>query len=133
MSKVSYVPFDLRIGAIVVTQIGPIEHVGLVVGYTRLGEPIVASISLWRGFVQETLSQFANAQGTYKANYPSHLSGNVVVARAYSVAKKQYHLLNWNCEHFVRHAHGLPLESPQIAKAILAASAIFAAVALARA
>jgi hypothetical protein len=133
MKNVGYVPFGLRIGTIVSTWIGPIEHFGLVTAYTQWGEPVVASISMKDGFARQLLTGFAKAQGTYGFGYPSSLPEYEVLARVYSVADKPYHLANWNCEHFVRYGHGLPPESPQVARATIIAFAAIAIFALAKA
>ena len=129
----AYQPFALRLGAIVGTWLAGKYHQGLVCGYTADGEAIVMSISIWKGFATEPLSRFVGPQGLVEASYPSDLSGEQVLARARSVSDLPYDLGLWNCQHFVRHAHGLRVESPQAsaaAKAALAISGFFALLAL---
>jgi hypothetical protein len=133
MNYSTYVPFGLQIGTRVFIQIGLIEHVGLVSDYTPWGKPIVMSISQQKGFVEEPLSEFAKVQGAFRFDYPSKLNSFVVMQRAYSMARKSYNLANWNCEHFASYAHGLPVVSPQVARAATFALAAIAILALARA
>ena len=133
MASVLYTPYGLRLGTIIATWIGPVEHFGFVCGYTAWGEPIIASISMRAGYTEVPLTRFAEAQGKYTCDYPSSLSEYEVLARAYSVANEPYNLTTWNCEHFVRYAHKLPLQSPQVARAALVAFAAVAIVALSRA
>lgn len=42
------------------------------------------------------------------------LSASTVLARARSMLNKKWDVFTWNCQHFVREAFGLPVESPQL-------------------
>ena len=46
--------------------------------------------------------------------YPSNLAPIEVIRRARLLTGHPYSLLGFNCEHFVRIAHGLRPESPQV-------------------
>ena len=130
-----YEPFALRLGTIVGTWLAGKYHQGLVCGYAADGEPMIMSISLWKGFATESLCQFMGPQGLAEASYPSRLQSEQILSRARSVSHRPYDLGRWNCQHFVRFAHGLSVQSPQAsaaAKAVLAISAIFAFLNLAK-
>ncbi|MCG7980275.1 MAG: lecithin retinol acyltransferase family protein [Candidatus Thiodiazotropha taylori] len=51
--------------------------------------------------------------------YPSQLPPFVVLRKARNKLGTKYDVFKWNCEHFVRWAHGLKPESPQLQVAIL--------------
>lgn len=46
--------------------------------------------------------------------YLGVLSQETVMQRARLKQGQAYSWTNFNCEHFVRYAHGLPIESPQL-------------------
>lgn len=79
---------------------------------------------------QEAISVFARGMSVEVASLESRLHPHWVLARARSGQHPSYSLLHFNCDHFVRFAHGLPIESPQLRAwgAILAVGALVVAV-----
>lgn len=93
-------------------------------GYVHLG---LLSDSLWGpdrtvfefsaeagGFRERSLTNFADGGQVVVIGYPSNLAPTEVMHRARSLTGHPYSLLGFNCEHFVRLAHGLQPESPQV-------------------
>lgn len=67
--------------------------------------------------VEEPLDIF-RGQGDLRVDgYLGSLPPEIVLARARAKIGTRYSLFNWNCEQFVRYAHGLTQESPQLATA----------------
>lgn len=65
--------------------------------------------------VEESLDTF-RVQGDLRVDgYLGSLPPEMVLARARAKLGTSYSLFNWNCEQFVRYAHGLNQESPQLA------------------
>lgn len=105
----------LRPGVVLRVSHGIYDHVGLVSDRRVGGELAVISHSADAGgVVEEPLSVFAGTRTFYIDGYPGQLPWFEVMARARSGWPKFYSLFGFNCEHFVRYAHGLPVESPQI-------------------
>ena len=80
--------------------------------------PSSQRLAIGAAWVEEPLSQFANGKNPRIVNYPGTLPPQIVLARARSYLYSEYRLFSWNCEHFVRYAHGLKMTSPQISRAV---------------
>lgn len=65
--------------------------------------------------VEEPLNKFQGAGDLKMEGYFGSLPQSVVLERARAKLGSRYALIHWNCEQFVRYAHGLKLESPQLA------------------
>lgn len=99
------------------------------------GEQLVVSGSLATGrFVKQTFSEFAGGRRVFIA---SEIIGPLhpleVERRALERVGKQYRLLSYNCEHFVRDVHGLAPASPQLTAALLSLGLVAGALFLVRA
>ena len=67
-----------------------------------------------KGFVEESFSAFSGGRPVVCDGYLGELPSWVVMQRARERAGQPYSLFSFNCEHFVRYAHGVPMESPQL-------------------
>jgi len=102
-------------GTVVRVNCGWYDHVGL------LGEPrinsersVLSFSAKCGGFVEQTLTQFSSGRTVVADGFPSGLHPDVVMRRARSLRGRDYSWLSFNCEHFVRFAHDLTVESPQL-------------------
>jgi len=106
---------DYTLGSIVYVQFGLIRHYGIISGINELGEILVVSNSKALGCVtEELLKDFSMGKQTVVEGYPSNCSSSYVIERARSQLGRKYELYSDNCEHFVRWAHHLKPESPQL-------------------
>lgn len=104
-------------GTVVSAGRGLYRHVGLLseVAYGRQRRVISLNPGpLGYQLVEEDLSQFARGQAVTVEPIWGTLSGEEVLRRARSGLHEPYAWSLFNCEHFVRFAHALPLESPQV-------------------
>ncbi len=103
------------LGTVIFITIGPIKHYGIISGINELGEILVISNSKARRCVtEEPLREFSLGRQTVVDGYPSNCDPRDVIERAQSQLGKKYDLFSDNCEHFVRWAHHLQPESPQL-------------------
>lgn len=115
MSQRTLQPGDV-VGAYIWVGLVRVLHVG-VVSYNAHGRGTgVISNSLKHGKVtEERLEEFAKGgEVYYVGEIRGRLAGQTVVRRARSRLGEPYSLFSDNCEHFVRWAHGLTEESPQL-------------------
>lgn len=106
---------SLQPGTIVSVAVGPLTHFGIVSDQQGAGFPYVISCSRRTGQVsEEAATTFANGDNIKVHSYPSQLNPFQVIQRARSKLGTKYDLFKWNCEHFVRWAHNLKPESPQL-------------------
>lgn len=74
------------------------------------------------GLVEMPFSQFARGSAVKVDGYLGQLTPDAVLAQARRIgAERRYSWLGFNCEHFVRAAHGIPVESPQVGRALVVA------------
>ena len=64
--------------------------------------------------MEEPFSIFARGQTVVIEGYLGILPPAVVMQRARMKRGQAYSLSDFNCEHFVRYAHCVPVESPQL-------------------
>ena len=119
----------LRPGTVVATGIPwtPFYHVGIVAdSVSNDGRPMIISNSQRNGGVaEESLTDFGDASTFRILGYWSELAPAEVLQRARQLVGTKWHLTNWNCEHFVRVAHAVKSESPQLKVGLtLVASAV---------
>jgi hypothetical protein len=106
------------------------DHVGMLSDRYVCGERGVISFSSKAGgMAEEPFSVFAAGKEVMVDGYLGTLPPESVMQRARSKASQEYRVLGFNCEHFIRYAHGLQIESPQL-QFWVAASATAIAVAL---
>jgi len=114
-------------GTVVSVMAGPIEHFGIVSDLEIGGMPCIISNSRRSGQVaEEPVNVFADGKTMKIHGYPSRRTPAAVIACARSQLGKAYNLVSWNCEHFIRWAHGLKVESPQLRIAVVTGLVIFA-------
>lgn len=95
------------------------RHYGILTGRFINGVPTVISNSGEGGMVvEEPITKFQGIGDLQVVGYIGSLPQDVVIARARAKLGSRYSLINWNCEHFVRYAHGLKQESPQLVVAV---------------
>lgn len=107
---------------------GLYDHVAILGEYAWLGERQVLSFGPGPvSLVEMPFSRFANGSSVKVDGYLGQLAPEEVLAQARRIgAGRPYSWLAFNCEHFVRAAHGTPVESPQLGRAFLfAVGAVF--------
>ena len=106
---------NYTLGTVIFVKIWPIKHYGIISGFNEFGEVLVISNSKALGCVaEEPLMKFSMGKQSVVEGYPSNCNPSDVIARARSQVGKKYDLFSDNCEHFVRWAHHLKPESPQL-------------------
>lgn len=109
-------PTFLRPGTTLSTSRLFYRHVGILTDRFANGFPTVISSSGERGtVVEEPLDKFRRAGDIRVDGYLGLLPQDAVLERARAKLGSRYSLVRWNCEQFVRYAHGLNPESPQLA------------------
>lgn len=128
-----YRQISLPPGTVIGVRSGPIEHVGIVTDARVDGMPAVISNSRsHRGVREESLKRFARGRPIRIHKPMSALPGEEVAIRARRMIGRRYDALRFNCEHFVRIAHGLKPRSPQLHGALAIAAGALAIWRLAR-
>ena len=113
-------------GTVVSMMVGPIEHFGIVSDQLIGGVPHIISNSKRTGLVcEEPVSIFANGQNLKTYDFSGTLNPSAVVSRARTKIGSAYDLIGWNCEHFIRWALGMKVESPQLRGAAILGLALF--------
>lgn len=115
---------NVSAGTVVRAGRGFYSHVGMLAGYNIAGQRLVLSHSP-KGIVEEPIDVFAEGNFVNVEGYLGKLNPSEVLARARSQRGATYSLLGRNCEHFVRFAHGIPEESPQLQGWTLALALVF--------
>lgn len=115
----------LPAGTVVRVGHGWYDHVGLLSDRYIAGVRAVASFSAQAGgFIEEPYTVFSRGRVVYVDGYFGSLPSWLVLQRARLKAEHTYSWTEFNCEHFVRYAHGVLIESPQLKRWTLAASAV---------
>ncbi|MFK7815583.1 MAG: lecithin retinol acyltransferase family protein [Gammaproteobacteria bacterium] len=116
---------DLKPGKVIAIQYSLYKHFAIISDCFDNGMPKLISLSFHTSGVQE--ETWHNVVGDHPIE-ESYIKGNytkeVILARARSCFSKdiKYNLFTFNCEHFARYAHGLPVESIQVKRAIYGAA-----------
>ena len=112
-------------GTVIRVWSGLYEHVGLLGERTWYGERTVLSFSPDKGgFCEEPYSQFAKGSPVRTQGYLGVLDPWMVLSRARAMRGRRYSWTAFNCEHFVRLAHGVAVESPQLQGGVFVAGLI---------
>jgi Lecithin retinol acyltransferase len=102
-------------GTVVRVRIGLYDHVGMLGDHLINGERTVIAFSARAGGLEELpLSLFGGGRTVTLGDYPGALPPDAVMRRARSMQGQAYSWFTFNCEHFVRYAHGVAMESPQL-------------------
>ena len=114
---------NLRPGTILRLDRGLYDHVVLLGEHAWATERQVLSFGPGpNGLVEMPFSQFAGTTGVTVDGYLGALAPADVLARARKIGgQRRYSWLGFNCEHFVRAAHGATIESPQLGRAFIVA------------
>lgn len=106
---------SLAAGTVLRVSHGFYDHVGLVSDIYIDGERAVISFAAaTSGLTEEPFSAFSKRRVVYNDGYLGQLAPYWVIARARANHHRRYSWTTYNCEHFVRDAHGLKPESPQL-------------------
>lgn len=105
----------LRMGTIISVNVGPYEHLGILTdqGLDR-HQTVISNSSRRGGVYEETIDVFTGGREMNVHGYIGSLDPNIAISRARSKIGSCYNIFHWNCEHFVRWAHGLVPESRQL-------------------
>ena len=81
-----------------------------------------------QGVQEESWDTVVGNRSIEKSLIQGNDSTNIILSRARSCIGKsiKYQLFTFNCEHFVRYAHGLPIESIQVKRTLNGAALGFA-------
>lgn len=105
----------LVVGTVLRVSHGWYYHVGLMGDRILHGEPSVLAFSAdAKGYVEQPYSAFAFGRLVTIDGYLGSLPPAIVMQRARLKQGQAYSWTDFNCEHFVRYAHGVPIESPQL-------------------
>ena len=92
------------------------RHKGIVSDRWHGGKPMIISNSARsHGVCEEPWDAFAEGNIVKVDGYLGGLPNYEVLNRARLLIGTQYNLFDWNCEHYVTHAHGLKQQRLQIA------------------
>lgn len=112
-------------GTVVCASHGFYDHVGILGGVNARGERTVLSFSAQAGgFLEQPLREFSQGGTVRVDGYPGSLAPREVLRRAHGQRGRAYSWATFNCEHFVRWAHGVAIESPQLRQWAFLAAAI---------
>jgi hypothetical protein len=102
---------------------GLYDHVAILGEYAWTGERQVLSFGPGPvAFAEIPYSAFARGSVVKVDGYLGQLPPQTVLARARRIGvTRRYSWLAFNCEHFVRAAHGIRIESPQLGRAVVLA------------
>lgn len=115
MSPILQNIWALPTGTVIRVSHGWYDHVGLIGERPIMGERSVMAFSAqFGGLVEQPYSAFANGHVVTIDGYLGVLPQETVMQRARLKQRQAYSWTNFNCEHFVRYAHGVPIESPQL-------------------
>lgn len=112
-----------------------VVHEGIVSDLRGIdGLPYVISNSARVGHgAEEPWQTFTGGRNAYLLrNLSARLPASTVLAHARSMLNKKWDIFTWNCQHFVREAFGLSVESPQLRIAGWGAFALLAGAVLTR-
>lgn len=115
-NSLAFNPMSLHPGTVLSTSRLFYRHFGILTDRFINGYPTVISNSGEHGMVaEEPLNKFQGTGDLQVMGYLGSLPQGAVLERAKAKLGSRYALINWNCEQFVRYAHGLKQESPQLA------------------
>lgn len=105
----------LPVGTVIRVSHGWYHHVALLGDGVIQGERSVLAFSAQAGgFIEQPFSAFALGRSVTADGYLGGLPPASVMQRARLKQGQAYSWTEFNCEHFVRYAHGVPIESPQL-------------------
>lgn len=106
---------SLPTGTVIRVSHGWYDHVALIGDRLMNGERSVVAFSAKDGgLIEQSYSAFNLGRQVTSDGYLGQLPPAAVMQRARLKQGAPYSWLDFNCEHFVRYAHGVPIESPQL-------------------
>lgn len=114
-SSIQQEVWALPVGTVLRVSHGWYDHVALISDRILQGERSVLTFSADAGGLSEQpYSTFAGRRPVIIDGYLGCLPPAIVMQRARLQQGRAYSWSEFNCEHFVRYAHGVPIESPQL-------------------
>lgn len=118
-------PTQLIPGTVIAVRYPMYKHFAIVSDRISYGMPCLISLSYRANGVEEeswdtVVGNHAIEPCSIKGDYPKEIV--LSRARSYINSKIKYKLFTFNCEHFARYVHGLPLESVQVKHALYGAA-----------
>lgn len=109
--------WTLPAGTIIRVNCGLYDHVAILSDWPVNGERGVLSFSAqYGGLGEESISAFSARRTVTVDGYLGTTPPETVMRRARLKHDQAYSWTEFNCEHFVRYAHGVPIECPQLQK-----------------
>jgi len=107
--------WELPTGTVIRVRLDWYDHVALL-GDRLIGteRSVLAFSANAGGFIEQPYSEFAQDRKVTVEGYLGNLAPEIVMQRARAKHGQPYSWASFNCEHFVRHAHGVTVESPQV-------------------
>lgn len=106
-------------GTVVKRDYGFFHHFGVTSGVNLLGRCSIIANSWKTGVAEQSIEEFADGGQIEVVGYYGVLPPLVVVERARSRIGERYVPGFFDCDHFVRWAHGVKVESPQVRVAVV--------------
>ena len=130
-----YMPVSqIPAGMVVRVNCGLYDHLALMGDSMINGERTVLSFSArHQGLAEVPFSAFAENKQVKVDGHLGTLHPNVVLERARLKKGHPYCLMTFNCEHFIRYAHAVQVESPQVTQWMLLLKGLGVLFALSRA
>ena len=118
-------PILLVPGTVIAIRYPMYKHLAIVSDRISNGMPYLISLSFRKNGVEEetwntVVGSHAIEPCSINGDYPKEIV--LLRARSYINRKIKYNLFTFNCEHFARYAHGLPIESVQVKHALYGAA-----------
>jgi hypothetical protein len=107
-------------GNVVAISAGFVTHMGIVTAHGT----VLTNSSRYGCVCEQSTKAFAAGRPLRMIGYLGNLEPAEVVRRAKSQIGRRYKLFSFNCEHFVRWAHGLRPESGQVWSAVFITMAV---------
>lgn len=114
----------LKTGTVLRVSRGLYSHVALLGPWIGSGKRSV--LTYGPGPLEEIpFENFAAGKAVFVEGYFGSLTPSEVLDRARRASDRAYSWIGFNCEHFVRVAHGLKPSSPQLQTAVMAAGTLY--------
>lgn len=104
----------LLTGTVLRVNHGLYDHVGLLGPHAGRQRSVWSFSAQAGGYIEEPFEAFAMGRQVLNDGYFGRLPPDVVLQRARLMAYRPYSWVEFNCEHFVRFAHDVEVESPQL-------------------
>lgn len=112
-------------GTVISIRYSMYKHFAIISDRIHEDMPMLISLSYrTNGVEEEPWSDVVSNHTVEESSIQGEYSTEVVLSRARNCINQdiKYALLNFNCEHFVRYTHGLPIKSIQVRQTIYGAA-----------